>query len=135
MSHNQKCSGYWKLNTSYLDNVEYVDGIKNIIQNIKTNVDGSHISRWETMKYNVKQFSLNFAKKFQKNIKQKMLYLEQEITNIEESPSENIDMLRKRDLEKELSDLCDEKFKGVHIRSRARWIEKGEKKFKIFFKS
>ena len=28
-------------------------------------------SRWETMKYDVKQFSLNFAKKFQKKIKQK----------------------------------------------------------------
>ena len=75
---------------------------------------------------------MNFAKKFQKNIKQKILYLEKEITNIEESPSEDIDMLRKRDLEKELSDLCDDKFKGAQIRSRARWIEEGEKNQDIF---
>ena len=48
LSHNEKGSGYWKLNTSYL--------VKDIIQNVKEDIDGSHLYKWETLKYNVKTF-------------------------------------------------------------------------------
>ena len=93
---NQKGTGYWKLNTSYLENDDYVKGIKDIIQNVINNVNGSHIVKWETLKYDVKQFSLKFAKQFQKNIKKKILYLEEAISNIEDSFSGDIDMTKKK---------------------------------------
>ena len=76
------------------------------------------------MKYDVKQFSMNYAKKYQKNIKEKICYLEKAISDIEESSSETFDMNKKRELKSELSELCDNKFKGAQIRSRAQWIEK-----------
>ena len=132
LSTNQKGSGYWKLNTSYLDNLDYIQGIKDIIENVKNNVNGTHIQRWETLKYDVKLFSVNYAKQYQKNIKDKILYLEKEITNMEEASSEHFNMNRKRELENELSELCDSKFKGAQIRSRAQWIENGEKSTSYF---
>ena len=115
------------MNTSYLENDDYVKGIKDIIPNVINNVNDALIVRWETLKYGVKQFSLKFAKQFQKNIKQKILYLEEAISNIEDSSSENINMTKKKELEHELSELCDIKFKGAQIRSRAQWTEKGER--------
>ena len=127
LSKNEKGTGYWKLNTSYLENDDYVKGIKDIIHNVINNVNDSHIVRWKTLKYDVKQFSLKFAKQFQKNIKQKILYLEEAISNIEDSFSENINMTKKKELEHGLPKLCDNKFKGAQIRSRAQWIEKGER--------
>ena len=132
LSHNEKGSGYWKLNTSYLDNIEYINGVKDIIQNVKESIDDSHLSKWETLKYNVKTFSLQFAKNFQKCIKQKICTLEKEITDIEDSPSDTIDMVKKKELEKQLSELCNDKFKGAQIRSRAKWIEQGEKNSNYF---
>ena len=96
LKKNQKGTGYWKLNTSYLENDDYVKGIKDIIQNVINNVNGSHIVKWETLKYDVKQFSLKFAKQFQKNIKQKILYLGEAISNIEDSFSGDIDMTKKK---------------------------------------
>ena len=44
----------------------------------------------------------------------------------EDSYSENIDMIRKRELENELCTLCDNEYKGVQIRLKAKWIAEGE---------
>ena len=74
-------------------------------------------------------------KNYQKCIKQNIFTLEKEITDIEDSPSDTIDMVKKKDIEKELSALCNDKFRGAQIRSRAKWIEEGEKNSKYFFKS
>ena len=41
-------------------------------------------------------------------------------------------MTKKKKLEQELSELCDNKSKGAQIRSRAQWIEKGERNTSYF---
>jgi hypothetical protein len=46
--------------------------------------------------------------------------------------SNKIDMNRKRYLETSLTNLINEKSKGVQIRSRANWVEKGEKILHMF---
>ena len=38
-----------------------------------------------------------------------------------------IDMNKKHDLENHLNNLYDKKSKGAHIRSRANWVNEGEK--------
>ena len=43
-----------------------------------------------------------------------------------------INMNRKRDLESQLSNLHDKKTKGAQIRSRAKWVQEGEKNSKFF---
>ena len=45
LSSYQKGSGYWKLNTSYLENLDYIHGIKEVIENVKNNVNGSYIHK------------------------------------------------------------------------------------------
>lgn len=41
-------------------------------------------------------------------------------------------MIRKRNLETQLNELYDRKSKGAQIRSRAKWINEGEKNTKYF---
>ena len=113
LSKNKRGSGYWKLNTSFLENDDYVRGVKGVIEEIKSFENMSGIDKWESLKYKVKQFSMGFAKRYHSNMRKKITEIENEICSIEDSPSENIDMIRKRELENELCILCDNKYKGA----------------------
>ena len=84
---------------------------------------------WENLKHAIKSFCVNFSKRLSRSVKEKIKRIEQEIQDIENMDSLLIDMNRKRDLENELSELIDKKTFGAQIRSRANWIEQGEKKF------
>lgn len=121
---------YWKLNTSHLENDEYREGIKNIFKDLDNSLDA--FSKWETLKLKVRDFSINFAKKSSNNIKSKIQNLEKKIDEIETLPSEKINMKEKRDLESELDKLQNEIAKGAQIRSKERWINEGEKNYKLF---
>ena len=108
-----KGSGYWKLNTQYLEDSKYKAGIKSIIENLEND---DPITKWETFKLKVKKTNK----------------LEKELENIETGNSININMNRKREIEKELDKLYENKAKGAQIRSKAKWIADGEKNTKFF---
>ena len=95
---NKRGSGYWKLNTSFFENADYINGIKDVINSIR-NGDKSYIERWELVKYEIKQFSIRFSRNYHSSIRKRITDIENEISNIEDSASENINMTRKRLLE------------------------------------
>ena len=51
---------------------------------------------------------------------------------MESLPYHLINMNKKRDLENHLNNLYDKKSKGAQIRSRAKWVNEGEKNTKYF---
>ena len=53
--------------------------------------------------------------------------MEKEIDKIENSPSEQINMNLKKNLESKLNEMYNEIAKGAHIRSKSKWIEEGKK--------
>ena len=59
--------------------------------------------------------------------------LEKELDNIETGNSININMNRKREIEKELDALYENEAKGVQIRSNAKWIANSEKNTIFFY--
>ena len=120
----------WKLNTSFLENNEYKEGVRYITDNLEN--DGSAINTWETLKTKIKDFSISFAKYFHKDINKKILGLEKQISDIENSSSLDINMNKKRELENQLNELIDTKSKGAQICSRANWVNEGEKNTKYF---
>ena len=50
LCNNKIGSGYWKLNTSFLQNEDYIKGIKDIISNVKNDADKSSLEKWEVLK-------------------------------------------------------------------------------------
>ena len=128
--HNLKRgSGYWKLNTQYLEDQNYKTGIKSIIENLE---DDDPIAKWETFKMKVKEFSIRYSKASLNEERKKTNNLEKELNDIETGNSTNINMNRKREIEKELDKLYEHKAKGAQIRSKAKWIADGEKNTKFF---
>ena len=123
--------GYWKLNVSHLENEDYREGIKNIIQNLDK--QGDSIDIWDYFKSQVKDFSVKYSKQRQTNFKNTIRSIEKQIEDINDSSSECFDMNRKRELEDRLSELYDQKCKGAQIRSRSKWINEGEKNTSYFF--
>jgi len=104
-----------------------------LIEEIKK-LDMSCMNKWEWFKFKVKRLAIDTGKFLSRMRKQKQKDLIGEINllavNSQISP-ENTAKLQ--ELQPQLDELYSEKANGAYIRSRARWIEKGEKSSSYFF--
>jgi len=134
--------GYWKLNNSILQNNEYQLGVKEIIRTTRAQFVTLNSRRmlWEMIKINIKQFSIEFCKKNKKESNEKEIKLqesvdrlEEAITKIETNCKEKTELVKERsEKESMLNAIYEQRVKGAHIRSKAEWIEEGEKSSKYF---
>lgn len=137
ISENQNSSkrhpGYWKLNTTFLQNPLYCSGIKDIIETFKGNT-GSATANWELFKYECRRFSIRFGKRFSKEKELRSSAIIKDINNILclSSPSDQ-DKEKLYLLKEDLDALYAEKAKGAFVRSRAKWLEFGERNSTYFF--
>ena len=126
---NLRGPGYWKFNTSLLEDTIFVTQMKRIIKEFDSNENSQLL--WESLKIKMKNYSQQYSKIVSKSCKRQINYLENEISIIEKSDN---DMNKKRKLESELKELIDKKAKGAQIRSRANWIDRGETNSSFFLK-
>lgn len=126
--------GYWKFNSSLLNCQAYCDGIKSLIIDVMTdNTIMSYVSKWEFLKFKFREFSIHFGKSFHKNNKLAELNLIKEI-NIhcnKALPNDN-DKQKLLTLQTQLDEIYLKKAEGAYIRSRAKWIEDGERSTAYF---
>lgn len=130
-NENLRGPGYWKFNTSLLENKNFIGEMNILLKQFAFDKE-KPIDSWDILKRRIKTFCINFSKKLSKSYKSKISSIQKEINIIENLPYENINMNRKRELETELSELINKKAKGAQIRSRANWIENGEKNTAYF---
>ena len=76
LNNRKKGRGYWKLNSSILNKDEYKQGIQNIIETLDNTL--SPLAKWECFKHNVKEFSICFSVKNNREWKQKINRIEKE---------------------------------------------------------
>ena len=135
---NKRGPGRWKMNTSILNDKAYVEKVKTLLS--KTQKDYENISKqliWEMCKLRIKEFSISYCKQ---KIKIKNNLIEDLENKVQAKEKELIDsnynhnIQAQRDiLANDLHNLIEEKNKGAYIRSRAKWMEEGEKSTKFFF--
>ena len=131
-----KGNGYWKLNTSMLENQEYCKSIEKLITKYQhkfkeqTKLD----MLWDNFKLEVRDKTIDqCCKKLANSKKNEIKKLENELKYLEELSNTSTykeDTSLKQKLEitiKRLDKLYTEKTKGRQIRSRVKWIEEGEK--------
>ena len=146
----EKGKSYWKFNNTLLKDPEYVKTIKEKIKEIKEQyIELNQTEDINTLSLEEIRFSVNdqlfletllmeirgktisyssFKKKKQDKTEQTLI---REITNLEESYDiQNEDTLQ--DKKRELLEIRQKKLEGVKIRSRARWVEEGEKTSNYF---
>lgn len=108
--------------------------IKNLIKEISTGLNGSCKQKREFFKYRVRNIAIKRSKSIKNSrnrtvtkFKQKLykLSVKEKITEEEE--------LERKDISLQLGEYYMDIAKGAFIRSRAKWLEEGEKSSKYFF--
>ena len=130
--------GRWKLNTSILSDRAYTMKIKHLLKHTRESYKNlSKQLLWEIIKVKIKEFSITYCKQKQKVKNNLMKELE---TKIQQKEDELIKSNYSKTIENERDSLAEELHNqvqkqniGAQIRSRAKWVEQGEKGTKYFF--
>ena len=142
---------FWKFNSSLLSNPNFIKEIKNVFSNVKKQyaaspynlekideVDNSNFETTinpqlflEVILLESRSKTIAFSSAIKKNYLNLEKDLETQIKDLENNdPENNIENLKmKKD---QLQLLREKKLKGTLIRSRARWVEQGEKGSRYF---
>ena len=130
--------GFWKFNSLLIGDVEFVAALNNYLTDLIQqfdNVDDKRV-KWELIKYKVKGFCRQFSILRKRNQNREENILLSKLNELElelgQNPSNNI-LVEYESCKQNLYELEEEKIRGSIIRSKSKWIEKGEKSNKYFF--
>ena len=141
---NSRGPGFWKLNTSFLTELEYINQIKTTIQETydeyKNDESVNPSLLWEMIKLKVREKTLRYSKNKTKQAKQREIYLEQTIARLQgELDNKTTGDILFSHLEEQLNDsrhelekIIEFRTKGAVLRSKTRWYNEGEKNTKYF---
>ena len=128
--------GYWKMNTKYLRDEEYVKEMNVLLdQKIETSKKLDKSKRWEYIKNQVTEKSKSFAPNRASDLKIVIAQLSEKIDEMEENLI-NLDEKGKNILElskRYLNEMIDERIKGIIFRTKTNFIEYGEMNSKFYF--
>ena len=131
---NNNVRGYWKLNTNLIKNEFFQSSVKLLAQDIFSRPEMNNIQKWEYFKFKIRETAIKCSKDIKKasDRKEKAILdiLEPLLKKDNLSDTEQAKLL---ELQNDMDDLCTEAAKGAFIRSRARWLEKGERNSSYFF--
>ena len=142
---------YWKFNNSLLHDKKYIQEIKKLILEIKKqyavspynlknldNIPNSDLTFmisdklfFETLMLGIRGKTISYSTFKKKTVLDKEKNLEKEINELEQNLHDN-DISYLENLKIQLQDIRDSRIQGIAIRSRARWINEGEKTSKYF---
>ena len=134
---NKRGPGLWKFNSSLLSDAEFVNLIKNTIATAKLDlIDTNPSLKWETLKTIVRGIIIQYGSRKKNKVRRQLQDLEAKIGELESKVAKaptNHELQTELDLLNDTySKFISERTKGVMIRSRARWVEFGEKSTKYF---
>ena len=130
--------GLWKLNNSMLNDPDFVVLITDLIENELSNSNALTFDpciRWDFIKFKIRQACITFSKQKARERNRKEETILNRVASLEqslfvcESPEIRAQL---REAQNELLLYYDYKLQGTIIRSRARWVEEGEKNSKYF---
>uniref|UniRef100_A0A1A8VGD5 Endonuclease/exonuclease/phosphatase domain-containing protein n=1 Tax=Nothobranchius furzeri TaxID=105023 RepID=A0A1A8VGD5_NOTFU len=120
--------GYWKFNNDLLDDRKLKESVSFLVEKTFKEREMDPIQKWEFFKYKVQETAIKCCKEIKKQSTNKMqnliVKLEPLISKQDLSESE---LRALSNLKDELDKMYVNLAKGAFIRSRAKWLEKGEK--------
>ena len=125
--------GYWKFNNSLLQDINYVNLIKNKITELKntTNMVNKTIY-WDYIKCEIRTTTIEFSIKKAQTNKQHQQELQKTIESLESNLNTTLDYDKYILCKTEYDNLIRVNTQGIILRSKAQWIEEGEKNTKFF---
>jgi len=135
--------GYWKLNNSLLNDVDYITNIQKVVVDTVNEYKSlnSHRLLWEIVKIKIKEYSIKYAISRRKNEVLEENKVQNQLDDVcnkidkAECDEQLLDLYKQKvELESKLDNIYNEKAKGIQVRSRAKWIQEGEKSTKYFMR-
>ena len=126
--------GFWKLNCAVLKEKEYINKIKQTINEVESQYENTNTDKllfWEMYKMNIRSSTIQYSCMRKKESKLREADLENRIKVLEQSTYDK----DREELEEKRAELCkimEEKVRGNIVRSRAKIYEEDEKSSKYF---
>ena len=141
---NMRGPGFWKLNTSLLTEMDYINQIRAVIKDTQEEYQNdifvNDALMWEMTKLNIRKQSLIYSALKKAKISRREEELEKEINSLqclietsnmkEEDKKDTLNALDTKTLE--LEKIIEYRTKGSILRARCRWHNEGEKNAKYF---
>ena len=125
--------GTWKLNTTLLTNAAYKGETTAFLRywsHRKAEFPSIH-AWWDSAKEQLKGIAIKHSVRLSKLRHTNELSLINELTHLQAQPNPDHDLITR--VEQQLKNIAEEKAKGSQVRSRATWLEKGERPTRYFF--
>ena len=133
---NVRGKGFWKFNSSYIRDPDYVNLVKQTISDtVEINQEANPDLLWDTIKCQIRGASVKFCSRKKKSKDNILHVLENKLTKLESVISQNYTQemeIRINETKEEIEKLIEDKTKGAILRSRAQWTEEGERPSKYF---
>jgi len=138
-SEGKQGPSFWKFNNSLVNDVKYIQQIKEKIKGVKTALTNENINcpciRWELIKYEIRKFTMGYSKTRAKEFRcayQDLEFKIKQIENIDGWVNDKDKVAEHDRLLKELDVKSNYITEGLILRSKATWTEHGEKSTKYF---
>ena len=130
--------GFWKFNGSLLEDEVYIKEIKNNIKTYRDKYDylADKGLKWDLIKMELRGFTIAYTKEKAKKNRDTERELQEQLNDLltQAEHCKNNPVLRTniQILQTRLKRITEQKVKGAMIRSKARWVEHGEKNTRYF---
>ena len=130
---SKRGKGTWKLNQQILDDPSFQRDIKEFHRFWKGKQQEFESMQdwWDRAKNHYKAIAITHAVRRSRNRDREFKELNDRLTNLQQQSIPDVDMIART--KERLTELETKKIAGVKIRSRATWMEDGEKPTKYFF--
>ena len=124
--------GYWKMNATYLTNACFIATMNDVLDEVERSCVGKgKMEKWEYAKFKIREESLQYARRRASETELIIAQLSEKICDMEQDlPNANLDILART--KTDLEDFMQEKMKSCIFRSRANFVEFGEKPSKYY---
>ena len=141
---NLRGPGFWKLNTNFLTESEYVELIRKTIQDVskeyREHREVDKILLWDVIKMEIRAASIKYAKAKKSHTRHREYILEKDISAIEkELDQQHLSEADKESLHvtlkikrQEMEEIIRYKTAGAILRSKIKWYNEGERNTKYF---
>lgn len=136
IDNEQRGPGFWKFNNALLNDIEYLTMVTDIIDNVKNAcVNNNPVYTWDYMKYSIRKSTVTYSKCKAQERRRSENEIINEVSRLEQalyhSDSSNLQE-KLKEARCKLQTLYDYKIQGIMVRSRARWVEEGERNSRYF---
>lgn len=132
--HNKPAiRGYWKFNNSLLKDKEFNDCIKKLVKELFADCNDGYKQKWEFFKYKARLIATKRCKVIKARRSQLETELLQHLNGLTKENNTEEEKLEIKKISLQLDDLYLNLARGAFVRSRAKWLEEGEKNSSYFF--